>query len=594
MTSEQLDELKAILEKEHSGDYEQLDVIFTPDTRLVVEAPAGYGKTRTMISKLAYVIASSSIPTAKKIVALTFSVNAAYKIKRDVLKQLPVLLQIKSNYEKHLGERITVSNYHGYSRRILSKYGYLLHENLKNLGELKTLDDSDPKVFTRDVGTTLNVANFLVDFGQAIKEANTDVFKEDAEAYTKIVIRDLLPRGYITYNAIILLACHLLQLFPEVKTFYRLMNSVVIVDEFQDTNLLSWQLLQELVGDKTHIILMGDPLQRIYGFIGAMPNLMPEAQQIYGLRPIVLKNNYRFKDNPSMLLLDKNIRAIAENPKSPDIRENAVINFHLFRNQEEEANAIISLYRWYIARFPECSVAVLVKSRGPNVNKIMEAMTSSNVDFFYGLFSDEDKEYIAFHARCLAELTQHKENHPKANKSSLATFEKTVNNIFKTEVSATISSLLELLKALVERLSTEFSYLSDDEKYEMLYDVFYNRVLKQQMEYLKKNLVVSTIHGAKGLEWDIVILPDMEQMVFPGYYAMCGACKSKSDCSLNVMGDEQKFLNELSVFYVGVTRAKKDVIFTASRMRLGNRGPEPCNVSCFMRLPGVQYRSGAS
>jgi len=76
----------------HSEDKKQLEVIFSDSERLIVEAPAGYGKTKTMISKIAYILASGGLPIPKKILALTFSVNAAYKIKKDVAEQLPDLL----------------------------------------------------------------------------------------------------------------------------------------------------------------------------------------------------------------------------------------------------------------------------------------------------------------------------------------------------------------------------------------------------------------------------------------------------------------------------------------------------------------------
>lgn len=60
---------------------------------------------------------------------------------------------------------------------------------------------------------------------------------------------------------------------------------------------------------------MGDSLQRIYGFIGAVPNLMNIAEKELNMRKFVPKTNYRFKNNPDMLALDNNIRL---NSKSID------------------------------------------------------------------------------------------------------------------------------------------------------------------------------------------------------------------------------------------------------------------------------------
>jgi len=75
----------------HSGDEKQLEVI-SESKRLIVEAPAGCGKTKTMISKVAYLLATGKISHPKKILALTFSVNAAYKIKKELAEYLPSLV----------------------------------------------------------------------------------------------------------------------------------------------------------------------------------------------------------------------------------------------------------------------------------------------------------------------------------------------------------------------------------------------------------------------------------------------------------------------------------------------------------------------
>lgn len=52
--------------KLHNGDQKQLDVILSDANRLIVEAPAGYGKTKTLISKIAYLILTKQVPVNKK------------------------------------------------------------------------------------------------------------------------------------------------------------------------------------------------------------------------------------------------------------------------------------------------------------------------------------------------------------------------------------------------------------------------------------------------------------------------------------------------------------------------------------------------
>lgn len=106
--------------------------------------------------------------------------------------------------------------------------------------------------------------------------------------------------------------------------------------------------------------------------------------------------------------------------------------------------------------------------------------------------------------------------------------------------------------------------------------------------------MVSTIHGAKGLEWEYVFLPDMEQYVFPNFYSLCGKCNFNYNsirehrCILSpndiIVED---FLELLSVFYVAVTRAKKQIYFSASKKRYGYKGETNSNISCLLSLPGI-------
>lgn len=130
MSSASLVDIKAKIERIHEGDARQLEVIFSESPRLIVEAPAGYGKTTTMISRIAYLFASGGIPNPKRILGLTFSVNAALKVKRDVAEKLPVLLG-SQNSPVALGEKVTVTNYHGFCKGILNKYGYLIADVLR-------------------------------------------------------------------------------------------------------------------------------------------------------------------------------------------------------------------------------------------------------------------------------------------------------------------------------------------------------------------------------------------------------------------------------------------------------------------------------
>ena len=129
MNEKEIDIVKGRIRDKHCGDEKQLEVVFSSQKRLLVEAPAGYGKTNTMVSRIAYLIAVGQIPVPKRLLALTFSVNAAYKIKKDISSNIPQLLYGLSR-QVSIKDKIYVSNYHGFCRNVLKKYGRLIHPAL--------------------------------------------------------------------------------------------------------------------------------------------------------------------------------------------------------------------------------------------------------------------------------------------------------------------------------------------------------------------------------------------------------------------------------------------------------------------------------
>lgn len=584
----------------HNNDEKQLEVIFSDANKLIVEAPAGCGKTKTIISKIAYIIASNELPNPKKILALTFSVNAAYKMKKDVSEELPKMIDVDKVQPLKVNDKVYISNYHGFARHILNLYGYLIHENLRNINFFDSVDDSDmEKIYQLGIGLSLEQSREISDFNQAVKEINIDYIKSNFSRYIEIINETFIPNNMIPYNAILILAIELFNKFSNVKKFYQGYFPVIIVDEFQDTNILSWNLLKSLISEKTNVIFMGDSLQRIYGFIGAIPNLMASAENYYKMVKIELNKNYRFKDNAEMLILDKNIRSNAEDIIHPNIEENARINLAVTKNQQDEAKWVTEKIMDLIKKDPEHKIAILVKQRSINVEIIIAELEKQNIDYFFGLFRDDDSEYINFHRLCLQKFNEHLKSDEgnRISKSILNRIYNKVEEEFEGKQSATTESLLSLLKVFFDKVIIEYSFLDVEDKISFIKDTFENNVLKQHMENISKNVVLSTIHGAKGLEWSYVIMPDMEQFVFPNYYGLCGSCKYSyreiynMGCILNEPKSiEDKFLEELSVFYVGVTRARKQIFFSSSQERVNyNYEIKKTYISCLLSLPGIEY-----
>lgn len=580
--------LNKILEAHHD-DIEQQEVIKTDKNRLIIEAPAGYGKTRTMISQIAYLIASYKLPNPKKILALTFSVNAAYKIRKDIASSVFEGLPPHS-----LKDKVFATNYHGFCRRILSLYGYLIDENLRNIENLISIDDSNSESLNRDQGLDLEIAYFLSDFNAAVKQLDYKFIKENFLNYNEIVRKTLLNNNFITFNSILTLTIELFLSRPDLKTFYQRLYPIIIVDEFQDTNILSWYLLNCLVSDKTKLYLYGDSLQRIYGFIGAIPNLLKKSQKKFKADKIELKINYRFKNNKEMLLLDKNIREIAKDINS-NPKQKASLLFYLTENQDEEAELICNLCREILNTHNDKRIAILVRQRGKNIDRIIEEFKNKQIDFFYALFSDEDKEYVEFHKIVLKNFL----NLLKTNKMKRDLLKDLIKDLIEQEKQKLMN---DVKKALIELFKTywnevlfgEYNFLGTSEKVDFIKDTLENYGLKQYLGYTKHRITITTVHGAKGLEWDFVILPDMEQYSFPNWLGLCGSCKKLTNCEISYweLAKNNDFYNELSIFYVAVTRAKIKNIFTASKHRIDNEGNlKTVNISCLLKLPGLEINT---
>ena len=588
-----LDKIKEAITKLHEGDERQLDVIFSADDRVIVEAPAGFGKTTTMVSRIAYLYASGNIPNPKRVLALTFSVNAALKIKRDIAAKLPGLVNQKNN-PMSLSEKMTVTNFHGFCKGVLSKYGFLLSDYLrKNINLFFALGDEDiekrPDVFTLITNDDFNIINSI---NGSIKKSQLPS-DEEISIYNSIVIRKLLPHDYITHNAVILMTLELFKKYDSVKAFYTNYYPLIIVDEFQDTNCIAWNLIEQIINENTKLLFLGDPLQRIYGFIGALPSLMDDATKEYSMKKVALSKNYRFRDNLQMLLLDANIRLNAQVGFKLTDCDCAIVPAYWGKSQEDESEQVTIKVADILCRNPGSKVALLLRGRNESVPILEQTLQKASLQYFYGMFTDEDSEYIRFHEHCQITLIKSLGKTRYVNSRSLKQFVKTAKETYVAKDERTSASLNKLLDALVEKVTLDYGDLQAEEKYDYLLDIFENRQLKQAMEYVDSQVILSTVHGAKGLEWDYVFIIDLEIWGMPGYF-ICKDCGNKFDntttakCRFPDVSNAdflEKMLDELSVFYVATTRAKKQVYVSASQKRANGKTGK---YSCFAALPGVK------
>jgi len=598
MNNRNAEAIKECIENQHSGDKKQLEVIFSTSPRLIVKAPAGYGKTTTMVSRIAFLLASNQVPNPKRILGLTFSVNAALKIKREISQKLPLLIQQSKGYFS-LEERIVITNYHGICKRILKKYGYLLDELLREdinnyvaIDEIELVKNSEVRQLLSD-----DEVMFLCHFSNNIKNTLLPEFNE-IKKYNEIVISKLIPKKLVTHNSVITMVLELLTRFSEVKRFYQNYFQLIVIDEFQDTNSISWSLLELLISEKSNLLFLGDPLQRIYGFIGAKPKITEEAKICHDMIPIVLDKNYRFLSNPEMTKLDLIVRKIAEFRFAPEIDDKEVASIPAIwgRTQKEEMYGVGEKIKELLEDDNDIRVATLFRTRNRNSDALEEEMDGLGVEYFYAMFTDEDSEYIEFHRKCQKTFVELFSSSRIINRKTLKNFTNIISLQYPESRSKIENSMFRLLDAFIEKISLDYADLRSEEKYSFIVDVFENRQLKQALEYVDSKVILSTIHGAKGLEWDYVFISDLEKWQFPNQLCInCGSkffSGSRCRCLLpQPLSDKftEQLLEELSLFYVGLTRAKKQVYISASATRWTSKGNETASIlSCLASLKGIR------
>lgn len=583
------DEIINRIEEIHGSDREQLEFILGDEQRLIVTAPAGCGKTMSMISKIAYEMVTNNQMNFKKILALTFSINAAAKIKEDTQKILPSLL----GKELDIKKKLSVSNYHNFSMRLIRKHGYVINESLSEIDTFIIVPENSRDIMKKLTDSEHKV---LLSYDDALKKVNMDKLKEIEEDYFGILRGKLIPHKIITFNGLLLLAIKLLEQ-ESIRNFYQKYFHMVIVDEFQDTNYLSYRLIISLIGNNK-IILMGDNIQKIYGFLGAIPDLFSHMATEYKMKEMEFKTNHRFKDNQRMAELDSYIRGLFKNYENVEhFEEKALVNFKFFNTTSSEAKFIVNQI---LQQSAEGKKAVVLVRAGFAAEHVIHELESRGVTYFNGLFSDQIPEYVRFHETALSLYVE--ESGPgraisqrvlnqvlfrlNENKDSIITDH---GNMFIFE------SLYRLLDTLFKSL--KYTSLTKAEKYNKILFILANGSLKHLLNEMDELITITTIHGSKGLEWDYVYLPELTSFIFPSSKSICSECtkiggntRYENTCEFNFSPQlKNAFEEELSLFYVAVTRARRNIYLFSNRDR--NRFGYHKKVSCLVRLPNLRLKT---
>jgi DNA helicase-2/ATP-dependent DNA helicase PcrA len=319
---------------------QQKNAVIHTNGALYVIAGAGTGKTKTLTSRIAYLIQQLNIPY-DKILAITFTNNAAKEMKNRVKKII-----------QNPNIQLNIYTFHAFGFQVLKRfinslpYGYNTSFNV--------LDDNESKKIIKNVVKELNLnsetyfPSFFkkkISFHKSKNNYKKGNFKADhqIEAIYNSYQTYLKNNNLIDFDDLIIYTYELFLHYPEIKTFYQNKFLYVLVDEFQDTDFYQYHILKLLSENHHNLFVVGDPDQNIYSFRGASQENNDLLVKDFKATKIILEQNYRSTNNilkKANLLIAKNYNGVGKELKS-SLGDGSEVFFHNFFNAHLEANFVI-------------------------------------------------------------------------------------------------------------------------------------------------------------------------------------------------------------------------------------------------------------
>lgn len=275
---------------------QQLEAVTLPHQSALILAGAGSGKTRVLTTRIAWLLHTRQVGP-QGILAVTFTNKAA----KEMLTRISGLLPINPR-------GMWIGTFHGLCNRLLRT-----HHREANLPALfQILDSSDQIGLIKRVMKSINADDEkyppkqLQYFINANKEegirssqfVGDDDFSRKLNEFYAVYEAQCQREGLVDFAELLLRSYELLNQNQSLREHYRERFTHVLIDEFQDTNLLQYRWLQLLAGEKASVCAVGDDDQSIYGFRGANTGNMQRFERDFRVNKIIkLEQNYRSHGN---------------------------------------------------------------------------------------------------------------------------------------------------------------------------------------------------------------------------------------------------------------------------------------------------------
>ena len=342
---------------------EQREAVVYPNGPLLVLSGAGTGKTRVLTARFAYLVEKKGV-NPHTIMAVTFTNKAANEIKNRVSNELN--LSINSHW---------IGTFHAIFSKFLRKHSSIV--GLKS--NFTILDIDDQKKLVKQVISFLKLdndlsENIILSEIQNLKDEiilcndNKEVLRHSSIKNIDIIYslyqERLLEINSVDFGDLLLHSYNILKNNPEILISYKTFISHILIDEFQDTNVIQYELIKLLLDGEKNIFCVGDDDQSIYAWRGAKVENILNFPEEFKAPVIRLTKNYR--SNNSILSAASEIIGHNKNRLGKKLEcantqlENNKIILQSFYSQEEESLWIADSISNQISK-SEISFSILVR-----------------------------------------------------------------------------------------------------------------------------------------------------------------------------------------------------------------------------------------
>lgn len=612
----------------------QKEAAKTLEGPVLILAGAGSGKTKTLTHRIANLIAHGVMPS--RILAVTFTNKAANEM-RERLWHLTSEIMDGKNPSKQVSNTPPRSfmpfmgTFHSIAVRVLREeadvlgldHNFTIYDADDQISlirrvmkELKLNDNKNlkPKSVHSVISNEKNQGNGPEDYAARAIYPNQKHIAKIFEKYEKEKSR----ASALDFDDLLLKELELFRKYPEVRKKWQHRFEHILIDEYQDTNSVQYNIVKLLVNDKHNICVVGDDWQSIYSWRGAdFTNILNFEKDFPGAKVIKLEQNYRSSGN----ILDASQKIINKNKVRTDkmlfteADKGDPIDIESLRDEDDEANFVarkIMLLKRDYDSFSDFAVLYRTNAQSYSFEK---AFMSFQIPYkivggvrFYDrkevkdvlailklIVNQRDQVSLArvvqnvlsgvgeaSLAKIISAMDRMEDSHPLTNPDLREVlpagkarngFLRLVNFLKKTDLSENPSDIIQRIieyfdfKALTddgtpsaeERMRNLEVLAGNAEDYDTLEEFLADSALMSSADEKSDadSVTLMTMHAAKGLEFPVVFLVGMEDGLFPS---------SRAE-------DESSLEEERRLAYVGMTRAMRKLFLTyaASRYSFGSR-----------------------